>query len=128
MCLSPKTENMQRQRLHWLLCTLAALLIVFLAAELLLWAEGNTALAKFNKVEPGMTIEQVERLIGPASVTFSSRGDGTRMWCFPRQCAFQVYFDENGKVTSKEVCEGSLQNKETTLGEFIKKLLQKIGL
>jgi hypothetical protein len=121
--------TMQRQRLHWLLGTLAVVVGVFLAAMFFEWMENETAEAKFNKIEPGMTIVQVETLIGPPSLPSSSGRDGTtaRMWCFPEQCVFQVWFDANGKVIYKEVCEGSLQTKRS-FQDFIKRFLRNLGL
>ena len=122
---------MQRQRLHWLLCTLVLLLIVLLLVHLS-WPSPNTLEVRFNKIERGMTVEQVETLLGPARGPPYSSTDGitSLWWNFPGQCLVRVYFDASGKVVNKEESEGSVrtQTKETTLGDLIKKLLQKIGL
>ena len=122
---------MQRQRLQWLLCTLALLLIVLLSVHLT-WPSANTLEVRFNKIERGMTVDQVEALLGPARGPPYSSPDGitSRRWNFPGQCVLRVYFDTSGKVVNKEESEGSVrsQTKEITLGDIIKKLLQKVGL
>ena len=122
---------MQRQRLQWLLCTLAALLIILLLVYLPEWPwAAYTLEGKFNKIQPGMTVGQVEALLGPASYPPQSCANDitTIRWNFPGQCLLRVWFDASGKVVNKDECEGSVRTKESTLGDFIKKLLQKIGL
>jgi hypothetical protein len=122
--------TMRRRRLNWLLGTLGVLLSVFLVFHLLvLWIEDNTLEARFNKINPGMTIEQVESLLGPHSLPPSSGTDGTSImtWCFPGQCALDVWFDASGKAINKQVSEGSLRSKGS-LKDFFNEFLRKIGV
>jgi hypothetical protein len=117
-------KSLRRRRLLLLFATLAALVSVLLIVQFLRWVEGNTGEAKLNKIQPGLTINQVERTLGPPSLgTYSS---GTTIY-FVDDGAVFVEFDANGVVTNKGWREGPTKT-ETSFGDFIKKVLRWIGL
>lgn len=55
--------------------------------------------ANFDKVDVGMSVEQVEGLIGPAKTTVEEITGEMRLWDKPNGDGFGVTF-EDGKVTS----------------------------
>jgi hypothetical protein len=133
-------QAMHRRRLLWLLGTLAALLSVLLMVQLFSeWIEDQTLEARFNKIRPGMTIKEVENLVGPHFDSWPSGTDGVTgmTWCFPGpsppsnyvgpHCAFDVWFDASGKVINKQLNEGNLKSKGT-FKDWINEFLRKIGL
>lgn len=122
-------QIINRRRLLWLLGTLVALLSLLLVLELFEWMGTNNLQARFNRIENGMTINEVENLVGAASFPPSPRGnDGlsSAMWCIPDQCAFRVWFDKDGKVINKELCEGNL-NRKASLNDLMNEFLRRIG-
>ncbi len=122
-------QSMQDRRLLWLLGTLAALLSVLLVPKFFEWMDDTTLEARFNKIQAGMTLKQVERLVGQPSRPPSPGSDGisNAAWRIPGQCVFYVWFDEEEKVINKEVREGNLQRK-ASLNDLMNEFLRRIGL
>lgn len=54
---------------------------------------------KFDQVDVGMSVEEVEALIGPADSVTESLTDEMRLWTKPNGDGFAATFEE-GKVTS----------------------------
>ncbi len=91
-----------------------ALLIVFAGAVLLsaLWllarTEPDLSRAKFNVIQPGMTAQQVDAILGEPLAPAGSNLSPDFYWAGPGADLFLVRFDEQGIVTGTSIRRSSL--------------------
>jgi len=93
----------RRSRFHVFGAILMLLIAVLMAACFLEWMEENTADAKLNKIKSGMSTKEVQDILGPpAQGPLGERpAPGPVLWNFPGDGVAYVYFDSDGKATSK---------------------------
>jgi hypothetical protein len=98
---------------------LIVLTIAGTAVWLWCWDPPGVTLARFNRIEEGMTQHDVELLIGrppsdisPGGVNWGMLHNGlrginhtNRLWC-DDECAIRVDFDEEGRVANKRWVDG----------------------
>jgi hypothetical protein len=122
---------MQGSRFYLLLAALTVLVGVYLLVQFFEWEDENDVWAKYYKIQPGMNIEEVKSLFGPSSGSPWSSEDGSveeMTWKVDHSTLY-VRFMADGTVTSKNWGESSPSpTSKTTLGDYIKRFLKRIGL
>jgi hypothetical protein len=114
-----------RWRFHVLVATLIVLTVVLLGVLELV--EENATEAKFSKINPEMTVEEVQDVLGPPSSPSRIAGIGgvrVMTWNLSGRIV-QVFFDSNGRVMSKEWGDGHVK---PSLKDRIRGWLGKLGL
>jgi outer membrane protein assembly factor BamE (lipoprotein component of BamABCDE complex) len=94
------------------------------------WMEENTAEAKLNKIESGMSTKEVQNILGrPAQGPLGEKpGAGQVHWNFQEAGVAYVYFDSDGKATTKGWVEHYSNNSNRGLMGLIRDWLGKLGL
>ena len=127
---------MKRNRLLLILACLAVVLLAGYAALRLTAARPNLALENIHAIEDGMTLQEVEKLLGAPAGNYSSLRDaeaadlpqcynkpGDKTWVDDKMW-LGVRFDEAGKVTTWDYYRhGRNQNKT-----FLDKLRRWLGI
>jgi hypothetical protein len=111
------TDNAARRPRWWVFVLLAVLLaLVAVLVPVFRRAPSPAVLTRFDRIEDGMTEDQVEGLLGPRGVHDEDRSHTTMTsaagwgpgsshlswWYFPG-CDVEVGFDEDGRVCHKRI-------------------------
>jgi len=122
---SSRPNLSERPRIHLLVGILVLLILVFLVVQFLYWREENNTEANFYKVRSGMTIVEVQEILGPA--TSGRDGSAVLMWNLNDGSAISVWFNPNGRATSKDWKRPEIRT-ERSLGDIFRDRLRKLGL
>ena len=90
------------------------------------WSELVTTEDKIDKVQLGMTIKQVQGILGRPMQGYPVPKNKQVLWDADEGVVY-VYFDSNGKVTAKGWYESPSRNSNGLKG-LIRRWLAKLGL
>jgi hypothetical protein len=126
---SSRPNLSERPRIHLLIGILALLILVFLVVQFLYWREENNTEANFYKIRPGMTMKEVQEILGRATSSPAASNDGSTVltWNLNDGSTISVWFHPNGKATSKYWNHPEIRTKRS-LGDIYRDLLRKLGL
>jgi hypothetical protein len=118
-----------RLRFHLLVGFLALLLSVYLIVQFVYWTEENNTEASFYKIEPGMTMEEVQGVFGRPSSPPTTESDGSTVmiWNLDDGSKVSVWFNPNGKETLKD-WKSPEERTKRSLGDLVRNFLRKLGL
>jgi hypothetical protein len=106
-----------------------SLAALFLIVQFVDWTEENTSDARFNRIELGMTMKEVQDILGRPSLGPSAETAGTvvLLWDIPDEGNYFVRFDPDGRATTKGWWEHYSKPKRG-LKDLISDWLKKLGL
>jgi hypothetical protein len=113
-----------RRRFHVLVAILILLTALLLGA--LDWTKENTTESKFSRIDPEMTVQEVQDILGPPSYAGIGGIRGVKVMTWnPSGRIVQVYFDSDGRMIDKEWGDGHTKR---SLKDLTRDLLGKLGL
>jgi len=123
-------SKLQRPRLHLLVGALTLLAGIYLLIQFLEWSDDNTIEAKYDRIQPGMNIHEVESLFGrPQQSLRNLDGSGGELiWTLEDNRCFFVQYMADETVTRKGWYNSSGNGKKSSLTDIIKSFLRKLGL
>jgi len=97
--------------------------------QFLYWRENNNIEANFYKVRSGMTMVEVQEILGRATSGPAASSDGSAVltWNLNDGSAISVSFNPNGKATFKDWNHPEIRT-ERSLGDILRDLFRKHGL
>ena len=106
------------------------LIAVLMGVYFLEWMEENTPEGKLNRIESGMSTKEVQNILGrPAQGPLGEKpAAGHVHWDFKEAGVAFVYFDSDGKATTKGWIKTYSNNSNRGLMGLIRDWLGKLGL
>jgi len=124
-----RSKSIQWPRFHLLVGVLTLLVGTYIFIQFLEWSENDTIEAKYDRIQLGMNVHDVESLFGPPlhSSPYLDGSGGELIWKFEDDRSFFALYAADGTVTRKG-WYNSQGKRKSSLGDSIKRFLRKLGL